>query len=359
MSPSGSAPTYSARPTIKVDGTARGRASELLVALTMSERDGGMSALELRMTNWASDASGSADFVFQADEAFELGASIEIEAGETGSQQTLFKGKITALEAELSEREAPELVVLAEDAFQQARMTRRSTVHPSATISSLAQAIAGRVGLSASVQGLSANLGTQVQLNESDLAFLRRMLDRNDGDMQVDGSTMEIKPRGDRQRNVIQLAMHRQLRRARVVVDLADQVTKLTVTGWDEVQGQRVSVTSSGVNLGPGSGQKGAELLTQAIGDRAEHVGHLTAPTNAEAQALADAAFDQRARRFVCVEATAEGDPTLRVGTHVELSGLGPKFDNTYVVTGTAHRWGQSRGYETEFAAQCAYWSAS
>lgn len=350
---------YVARPAVRIDGRDRPRVADLLVGLTMTERDGGMSALELRLTNYATDTSGSADFVFQGDEAIDLGASIEVDMGDSSAQQTVFKGHITGLESELAEGEAPRLVVLAEDPFQQARMSRRTEVHDSATISSLASTIAGKLGLSADASRVSDEAATQVQLNESDLAFLRRMLDRHDCDMQVIDGKLAIAPRADRQRARLRLTMNRELRRARVLVDLAHQVSTVTVTGWDETQGQRVSASSTGSNFGPGSGVRGPDVLSQTLGDRAEHVGHLAAATDAEAQAIADAAFDARARGFVSVEGTAEGDPGLRVGAQVELSGLGPRFDNTYLVVGTAHEWDLEHGYRTGFEAESAFWGTA
>ena len=85
---------------------------------------------------------------------------------------------------------------------------------------------------------------------------------------------------------------------------------------------------------------------------------NLAVATDGEARALADASFDRRARRFVSVEGLAEGNPALRVGTHVSLRGLSPRFDNTYYVVRASHRYDQTRGYETEFEAECAYLGA-
>ena len=74
-----------------------------------------------------------------------------------------------------------------------------------------------------------------------------------------------------------------------------------------------------------------------------------------DAQALADAEFAQRARRFVVAHGLAEGNPSLRVGSFLSLVGLGPRFSNTYYTTATVHRFDTNSGYETEFTAECAY----
>jgi phage protein D len=349
---------YTARPTVRVDGQEFTRVAELLSAMEVRERDGGLSALELRLTNVASDPLGSADLAFEDGSVLALGAAIAVDAGDEEAQSEIFRGTITGLEAVFPDDGAPELVVLAEDAFQQARMARRTAVHDNATIAGFASDLAGRIGLTAQVTGLTTNVGTQVQLNESDLAFLRRLLARYDADLQVVGTDLRVAPRGSVQRGMLRLELHGQLRRARVLADLAHQVTAVTVTGWDPALGQRVSATSTGAQPGPGSGQTGAALLQGAIGARSHHIGHLAVTTTAEAQALADAAFDRAARRFVRVEGVAEGNPALHVGTEVTLSGMGPRFDNTYYVVSATHRYDLARGYETLFEAECAYWMA-
>ncbi len=347
---------YIARPTITVDGQENARVSDLLLAMEMREYEGGMSSLELTLSNVASVPFGDAEFAFEDDSVLKLGASISVSAGDEDASVPIFEGKITAIEAVFTEGSAPELIVFAEDVFQQARMKRRTKRHDDATLASLAQDLASELGLTPQVSGLSQNIGLQVQLNESDLAFLRRLLARYDGDLKVMGGELHVGPRGDVRNGALELELHGQLRSARVRADLAHQVTKVTVTGWDVAQGQRVSASSTGANTGPGSGKDGATLLRDAIGDRVEHIGALAVTTSDEATALADAAFDHAARQFVCVDATAEGNPALRVGTHVTLGGLGPRFDNEYYVTSATHRYDGERGYSTQFEAQCAFW---
>ena len=51
--------------------------------------------------------------------------------------------------------------------------------------------------------------------------------------------------------------------------------------------------------------------------------------TRDEAQAVAEAAYDLRARRFVTVDGTAEGNAQLRVGAHVTLSGAQRRSSTT------------------------------
>ena len=66
-------------------------------------------------------------------------------------------------------------------------------------------------------------------------------------------------------------------------------------------------------------------MLRDTLGERSEHTGHPLAATQDEGQALADAEFDRRARRFVVLEGTAEGNPAMRVGSQCPVSGMGSR----------------------------------
>jgi phage protein D len=340
---------------VRIDTQEHPKLSELVLAMEMTEREGGMSSLELRVSNIASDPDGGADLAFEDGQLLKLGAKIAIYSGEETAPTEIFQGTITALEGDFREDAPPELVVLAEDLFQQARMARKTKLHENLSIKDMASNFASDLGLTPVVTAFTDPIGVWMQLDESDLAFMRRILARYDGDMQVVGTELHVSPRKDVRRGSVELQMHKQLRRARALADLAHQVTETTVTGWDVAQGERISTSSAGASPGPGAGKTGAQILQDAIGERSEHVGHLAVATADEAQALADAAFDCRARRFVTVDATAEGNPALRVGSHVTLKGMSPRFDNVYYVVRACHRWDLCGGYETDFTAECAY----
>jgi uncharacterized protein len=350
---------YRARPTLRFSGEEDIRASELILSMCMEEQEGGMSTLELRMSNVASTADGGAELAFGADARLTLGAAIEVYAGDEAKPREIFRGRVTAIEADFRTGVPPELTVLAEDALARARMARRSRTYADMPPADVARAVASELGLRPVIAGLDSPTGTWAQINESDLAFLRRLLARFDADVQVVGDELHVSPRADVRRGAIELALYSQLTRARVIADLADQVTRSTARGWNATDGAAVEgAATSGTHLGPGRGRDGAAVLRQTLDERAEHVGHLAVATRDEAQAVAEAAYDLRARRFVTVEGTAEGNAQLRVGAHVTLTDLTPQFDNTYYVVRTSHLFDLHQGYRTDFRAECAFLGA-
>jgi phage protein D len=346
---------YTAHPTLRIDGQDSELVSGLTQSMEMREQEGGLSSLELVLVNQGLRGDGSVGPIFEDEALIKLGSEIKVYAGEAGAPTEIFKGLASAIELAMDSEGPPRLIVQAEDGAQKARLQRRTRVHERQSLADIARGLAGGMGLTPVISGLDESGAVEVQFNESDLAFLRRLLARQGGDAQVVGNELQVAPRREVQRNELELRMHSQLRKVRVVADLADQVSELTVAGFDVEQGQAIRASGSGAALGPGSGRSGAQILQQVFGARAQHSAHRLALSQAEAQALAEAEFEQRARRFVRVEGICEGNPALRVGSHLRLIDVSPRFDNRYYVTACIHRYDQRRGYETEFRAESAY----
>lgn len=354
--PVSSLPSYSARPTVRVDGQALATMDQLLRTMTVREAEGGLSSLVLRVGHWGS-TGGQADYAFDAGGPVGLGSRIEVYAGDASGPRKLFDGEVHAIEAVFSIGGAPELVLLAEDGLFAARQARRSALHADRTLQQVASSIASRHGLTLDASGLPGATGLWAQVDESDLAFLRRIAARLDCDFQLVDTTLQLRRCADRDRGTIELALYGQLLALRAIADLADQVSAISVGGFDVASGRSFSATSQGAQRGPGSGRTGAQLLGRLRhgSSRSEHLTALPCSHQAEAQALADTAFDQRARRFVRVHGQAEGNAALRVGSRVRLRGTGRRFDNTYAVVEARHRFDAVSGYQTDFVGECAY----
>jgi len=343
------------RPTIRLEGEADERVSNLIDRMQVDEAEGGLSSLEVTFQAMDRLTDAGVSQVFEDEQLIKLGTNIAVYTGPQNTPTEVFRGVVTGVEGRWASDGPAQLVVLAEDALQKARMARKNRVHEDAVISDLASAIASDLGLTPVVTGFTENIGLQVQWNESDLAFLRRLLATRDGDVQVVGTELHVSPRADVQRGKLTLQLYNDLTRVRVTADLAHQVTAVTTAGWDAINGSAVSGRGEGTNAGPGSGRKGKDLLSDALGERVEHLGGVPVSSDDQATAVANAAFDARARRFVCVDATTKGTPELRVGTQVELKGMSKRFDNTYYVVRACHRYDLENGYVTDFQAECSF----
>lgn len=363
--------SFRSDPVLRIGDTFVEMQKQLLV-LELRDRSGGLASLEARLRNVVYDDRGTPTRPLNTDRDLRLGTQVFLGMPHTTENpDSMFRGRITAIESVFGE--GPEsTIVFAEDDLQLARMRRRTRVWSNLDLGQLARDVCeGVPGLEAEDLGGALasvglnDLGTQVQLDESDLAFLNRLLAERDLELQAVEGVLQIRPVANMQRGTVELDVRRNKVRCRITADLAHQVSEVTVSGFDPRQGTRIAATSGPERLGPGQGRTGREALALALQDagadvksRSEHVGHVPVLDQDEAQALADAIASKRARQFVTLDATAPGNPRIRVGTHVRITGAGGRFDNTYLVAETCHRMDRDAGYETDFVAHCAFMGA-
>ena len=347
------------RPTVEVGGQRLPLLSANIMRMRMTEQLGGMSSLELVLVDVLSQPDGTGGFGATAGSPPKLGAAIRIFGGSDEAAQELFDGAVTAIEAETSPTQSP-LVH---------RAGRGSPVPPAPSAVAAASSrmslppISSRRsrrdhGLTPDVRDLDAPSGTWAQVAESDLAFLRRLLERFDGDCQLVGGKLQAGPCARDARTSVALQMGGNLLRARLTADLADQATEVRVSGFDPATGEKVDAKVTSGQMGPGSGRDGPTILKDLIGDVSEQDGHEGPLTDKEADLAGRALYGHRARRFVRVDATAQGDAALRVGSKVTIKGVNPFFENDYSVTQAVHRYDLDTGYLTDFLAEGAYLGA-
>jgi phage protein D len=353
------------RPYIEVDGERPEMLNALVRAVAMEEAEGGLSTVEIRLDNAAQHSGVGIDHAFEfADtETLPLGKPFRLlfparagEEGEAGHRE-IFAGRVSALEFVSDESGTPELIVHGEDALMAWRMGRRTRAFEAGPVRDLLTTLAAGTALvDPVIDYLSEETPARHQTNESDLSFLRRILADRDADAQVVGETLQIAPRAGLQRGALTLELGSTLRRVSITADLAHQRSGFSLSAWDQIAGETLRKSMATGALGPGAGRKGAEYL-EGFGEAVEHFAAAPVTTADEAQALIDAVGARAARRFVVARGAAVGDPRLRVGAHLTLEGVGPRFANTYHVTLARHRFDRTDGYVTEFEAECAYFN--
>jgi phage protein D len=348
---------YSARPTVRVDGAQNDRIDAAMCEMRLREQVGGLSSAELRFFDSVAKSDGTAAFAFADGKVLKLGAEVRLYAGDAATPQEIFRGNVSALETEAGMDAPPSFAVLAEDALQKARRSRRSASYVDKSPADVVRAVAGRLGIQVTVNdGLDAPVCTWMQMNETDLSFLRRVLGAIDADMQMVGDSLQAGPRARDDRGQIDLTHGANLRQVRITADLADVATQVRVAGWDPRQGKPVSSVAKTGTLGPGSGPAGKDLASRALGASCQElVGHHGEMTQSEADILARSVFAARARRFVRATGTTDGNPQLRVGTKLRFLGVNALLATTVTVVEATHRFDLADGYVTDFVGEGAF----
>ncbi len=339
----------SARPAMLIDGQEKPTLTEGLLSLLIVEQISGLYRCEVRFGNWGTTGN-DISFLYFDRRLLDFGKALAVKLG----TDTLFDGRITALEAQFGEGRPPELSVLAEDRFQDLRMRRRTRTFEDSSDADVINQVANDHGLSPQVDVNGPTYKVLAQVNQSDLAFLRERARSIDAELWMDGSKLNAKSHTGRNGGTLRMSYGRELREFTVLADLAQQRTSMTVSGWDVAGKQMIKheATDSILSGELGTDTSGVSILNRAFGQRKEHVAHTVPLTARVAQTEAESFFKTLARRFVVGRGVAEANAKLRVGSYVELQGLGPLFSGKYYLAEVSYVFDGVRGIRTEFVAE-------
>jgi phage protein D len=333
------------RPVIAIAGEDASTLTGGLLAMSASEDVHGLANCELEFGNWGPNGNGPA-FLFFDRSLLDFGKQIDVTVAGT----TIFSGSITAIEGRFPQGGTPSVAVLAEDRFQDLRMTRRTRTFAEVSDAEAFTSIASDHGLKPELSLEGPTHRVLAQLNQSDLAFMRERARALDAELWLEGTTLKVKPRSARTGTPITLTYGKELRELRVTADLADQATIVNVSGWDVAGKSAVAERADGSLVANelAGGESGPSVLEGAFGARPDAVANAVPFTSAEARARAEALMKRRARRFLVAHGTAETQPEMRVGATLRLAELGPLFNGDFYLAAVRHRFDGNQGLRSE-----------
>jgi phage protein D len=339
----------SARPGFAVAGADQPRLDAALIRVVVADNIDGVAHCEAEFSNWG-DNNGTTGFTWFDREVLEFGKDFVVRIGSA----TVFDGRIMALEGRFPQAAPPTLLVRAEDRLQDLRMTRRTRSFDRVSDSDVVNQIADDHGLQADVSLSGSTHTVLVQVNQSDLAFVRARALAADADVWLEGKTLHAASRASRQDAQLELVHGARLRQFSVCADLAHQRTAVVCGGWDVAAKEAVAVeaTASAISSEASDGISGPDLLQESLGERKDTVAHSMPFDGGAGRDLAEAHLRALARRFLRGRGVADADARVHAGRRVTLSGLGPLFSGKYDVVEVSHRFDASEGLRTEFVVE-------
>lgn len=346
-------PFYGSRPTLKVDGQTNDALGEALRTLFVEETTLGLTRCEAHFINWG-PKNNDVYFLFFDRQILDFGKDFAVEVGPPDSSTEIFKGRIAGLEAHYPSQRDAELTLLAEDRLQDLRMERRTRSFENLSDSDVISQIASQHGLTAQVDVNGPTYRVVTQLNQSDLAFLRERATAVDAEVWIDDRTLHVQAHANRSAGTVDLHYTREgqnLLEFSVLADLAQQRTAVAVSGWDVSAKDKFDeeATDSVISGELNGDRGGSSILRQALAARKERIASAVPMSQQEAQSLAKSRYRHRARHFLQGKGVANGDPRIRVGVTLNMTGLGPMFDGKYYVTLARHMFDTRQGYRTTF----------
>jgi uncharacterized protein involved in type VI secretion and phage assembly len=288
------------------------------------------------------------------DELLAVGRSVEVQFTAPGSTTPsgLFSGRIESIELELAHGGAFVAVTAYEPAFALHRQ-RRTQAFQSMTGGEIAAQVIGAAGLDAALTSSAASDAVQpfvLQREDTDWQLLWRLADAIDYEVAGEGGTVHFRPAGSTAAGApLQLRAPEQLLRFAPRITAAQQVRDVEVRGWDPASSEAIVAEASAPapDSSPGTGRD----AVAAAGDAgAWTVGDHAVLSHDEASALAGSLAARLANAWIQADGVALGDPRLRAGGRVQVSGVGTRFGGLYTLSATTHVLTGGHGYETHFS---------
>ncbi|UJF34077.1 phage late control D family protein [Paenibacillus hexagrammi] len=332
------APAYE----IKVDGTKI--ADEIAVSMIRVDTsiEGTADSFSFRITN-AYDITNSE---LKWLNVFTLNKSIDISLGYVDKFTPVFSGTITSVVADFPEGENPGLIVRGMDLSYLMMKGPKSRSWNNKKYSDVVSEIAKEYGAKANVDATTTQFPTISQSQADDYHFIEHLAKLLNYDFFVVGKNLYFRKPLTNMTPVLTLEMGKTLRNLSIDMNLAEQITGVTVRAWDNkelkvIEGKSGSITKLGSNS-----KTGKDLLASS-GDFTEYM-YTNAASQEEAKSYADALLNRRSMRLISGTGECIRIPEIRSGRYIKLSGLGSKLDQPYYVTGATHLYNDD-GYVTRF----------
>jgi phage baseplate assembly protein gpV/phage protein D len=274
------------------------------------------------------------------------GANIEIRV--SSHVRPLFAGDITACEYVYGPLRRHQLRVRGYERLHRLRRRRPVRVHEAVTVADLTRGMASEIGLGARADGPLPAWPFLIQSRQSDLDLLVDLAARCGRYVVQDGGDLalvDLAGAGP----PIALALGDDLVEATFEVNGEWACREVRVSGWNPLAVEDVAGSA---------GSPRVALTAEARVDPARLGGDgrwpiidETVPSDEHARALAQAELDSRAAQEVTLRGAALGDPALRPGAIVDVSGAHPHVAGRYVLTEVHHAVDTRRGFITELSS--------
>ena len=282
------------------------------------------------------------------DSKFEVGAELEVKLGATNDRttKTIFKGEIVTVEPDFQAGSAS-MVVRAYDRSHRMMRSRKQRTFMDVTISDIVKKICREHGLSAQVEASGERFKVVVQNSESDWDFIWRLAQRIGFELTLDDTTCVFR-KPDLGGAPVELTYPDDLHAFRPRITAVQQVQTVNVRGWDSLSKRVVVGTESSPDQVTEAGITRQQVRNKFPGAVID-IGGQSFASSKEANDLAKATLNQLANAYLAAEGECDGNPLIKAGTTLKISGVGEKFSGTYRIAKAVHTL-TTGGYTTQFS---------
>jgi len=296
---------------------------------------------------------------------FTIGAkvSLRVKTAEPGQPQPLVSGEVTAIELDLDSTGSVTEVRGLDESHRLFR-GRRVTAFPNMAVADVVRKVTERAGLTVGridpVPGVGGQQNTQLSQDDvSDWEFLIRLANLVGAQVTVVDGKLDFRlpeaPTGAPAKTAAAtidrfvLEANRNLRALRASLTAAEQVPEVEVRAWDFEHKQELTATATPKSAGAEVDGVDPVALARKFASPPYLAGGAAYHSQGEVKAAAKALADRLGGACLELEGVAKGNPKLRAGVAVALTGVGEPFAGKYTLTTTRHLFSEQAGYTTAF----------
>jgi phage protein D len=285
------------------------------------------------------------------DDYFKPGNKIEIKMGYVDNFETMIIGEVTALHPKYFNNEAALFSVQGFDKLHRFRRGRKTRSFLQIKDSQIAEQIAQDVGLTPEVEDTEIVHDYVMQNNLSDIDFLLERAMRIRYEVLLQGQKLIFRKAANHTGKTVSLEYMKDLKYFYPRLSTVQQVSKVEVRGWNQTTKEAIlGVASSGVETTKMDGSEiGPEIAESAFGKTTTSVVNIPVDSQAEAEQIAKAKFNDISIELISGEGEAVGNMAIRAGSIIELKGLGDRFSGLYYIRRSEHCLTPQTGYITKF----------
>jgi uncharacterized protein len=340
-----------------------------VVDVTYRDKVDEIDSFELTVNNW--DASAR-KFKYEPPsspayrELFDPGRELVLSMGYFGNAREMIRGRITTLEPSYPESGSPTLSVRGLNVLHSFRLKQHTWSWTNARDSDIAEEIGrlprsdDRPGLGFRVKPDSTARGEEPRLpnvfmnNQYDIVFLLDRARRRGYTVFLatdeEGEYLHFGPQPRARRVEYELEWGASLTQFRPTLTTANQVSKVTVRGWDRSTRRAVEFTAELGRDVPIDGDLHSSGVARAI-EGVEVITDPPARSREEARRRAIERLRDGRQGMVTATGATVGLPDLRASNKVNVVLGGSRLEGVYFVTGTTHQI-NANGYRTTFEAR-------
>lgn len=319
-----------------------------VVGVTVEEDAMLPSMFAIEMTGSSSRASPVA---WMDDANFAIGHEVEIKIGYANDLATVLIGEITSLEPEFTQNRAPSLLLRGYDRRHRLQRGCKTRTFTQQKDSDIAAAIASAANLTAQVEDSQVVHDYVLQANQTDLAFLQTRARQIQYEVVVENKTLLFRPVANAASEILTLSLDRDLLEFYPRLSSMQQVSEVSVQGWNFKDKQPITGQAKPGSEASKMGGRtiAAGFVESAFGAAVGVVSDRPIQTQAEADQIARARFNQKVLEFISGEGMCFGRTDIKPGKVIKIDGISQRFSGQYYVTTVCHRYSPAKGYYTNF----------